>query len=120
MNIIVLDRIARLSDTSTLQALDGVHIRVLNLNRQRIGNAVGIDRIALQAFGLEEDLMRRLVCKPNDLVLDRRTIAGSCALDMAPVHRRPVQVFPNDRVGFFIGLRYAAWDLSKLRSRVQE
>ena len=33
--------------------------------------------------------MRRLVCEPNDLVLDRRTIARSRTLDMAPVHRRP-------------------------------
>jgi hypothetical protein len=52
----------------------------LHIERQAGGNAVGVEFVGLQAFGLDEDLVRILVGEAVDLVFDRRAVARADAL----------------------------------------
>ena len=45
-----------------------------------------------------------LVGEAHDLVLDRRTVARPAALDLAGVHRRPVQVGADEIVDRLVGV----------------
>src|SRR3954468_10125030 len=54
----------------------------------------------IQAFGLEEELVRGLVGKLDDLIFDRRAIARSDRLNLAAVHGRAMNVFADDAVSF--------------------
>src|SRR5437879_5931846 len=49
--------------------------------------------------------------EPHHLVLDRRTIARTHALDLSGIEGRPVQVCPNERMGRRGGLGDVAGNL---------
>ena len=66
---------------------------------QRGRDAVGIDRLVVEPLGLQEDLMPRLVGEADDLVLDRGAIARAPALDLAGIHRRAMQIAPDQLMG---------------------
>jgi hypothetical protein len=55
----------------------------LHLHGERGGHAVDVDFVGVQAFGLEEELVLRLVGKLDDLVFDRRAVARADAFDLA-------------------------------------
>ena len=87
---VVLDRIAGPRDVRALEALDAAHERLLHVERQAGRNAVRVDLMRIEAFGLDEDLVRCLVGEAHDLVLDRGAIARADALDHAGEHRRAI------------------------------
>src|ERR1039458_6342245 len=78
------------------------------------GQAVGINLDRVAALGLEENLMALLVAEAHHLVLDRRAIARSLALDDPGVHRRAVDAAADYFVGARVGKRQMA---GKLRVR---
>src|SRR5688500_11584853 len=65
----------------------------------------------LEAFRLDEDLVTLLLGETDDLVLDGRAIPRSGCLNLAGVHRRPVQIGPDELVGGRARVREMAEDL---------
>ena len=63
--------------------------------------------------------MGRLLGEPNDLVLDRGTVARTHSFDPAAVHGRTIQVGFDQFVGPLVRPGYAACDLSVHSSRRQ-
>src|SRR5262249_60358246 len=85
----------------------------LHILRQRRRNAVWIDRVIVEALGLEEDLVALALLKANHLVFDRWTVARADALDRARVHRRAGEVRLDDGVGGLGRVRDVADDLRR-------
>ena len=75
VEVVVLDGIAGPQDVRVLQARDRAHQRQLDVERQAGRDAVRVELVGRQAFGLEEDLVARLVGEAVDLVLDGRAVA---------------------------------------------
>src|SRR5207302_5449902 len=98
VEVVILDRVARPHDVRPLEAPDRVHQLELHVERQAGGDAVWVDFVAAEAFGLKKQLMAGFACEAVDLVLDGRTIARTHALDRAGIHRRTVQGTANDFV----------------------
>ena len=78
---IVLDGVAGPRDVRVLEAPDGAHELALHVERQAGRDAVRIDLVRVEPLGLDEDLVRGLVREAHDLVLDRRAVARTDALD---------------------------------------
>src|SRR5690606_4994522 len=70
----------------------------LDVERQTGGNAVRIDFMRIEPFRLQEDLVRALIRKAEDLVLDRGTVARTDTFDHAGEHRRAIDSLANDAV----------------------
>jgi len=70
--------------------------------------------VRVQAFGFEKDLVRILVGKAVDLVLDARAVARPHALDDTGVHRRAVETATDDVMRRKIGVRDPAVDLRRM------
>ena len=102
IDVIVLDRIARLQDNGILKPFDRMQERFLHILGQGCGDAVRIDGrnilVLRQALRLEEDLVAVTLAEPDDLVLDRRTVARTDALDPTGIHGRAVNVVADDRM----------------------
>ena len=71
--------------------------------------------MGVQAFGFEEDLVRGLVGKLDDLVFDGRAVARPDRLNLPAVHGRAVDVFADDAVGLRRGLGDVAGHLDRVR-----
>ncbi len=97
--MVVFDGIARPDHPHPLEPGNGREDRELNLFRQRGRDAVGIDRGVVEPFRLQEDLVAVAIAEPDDLVLDRGTIARTAALDLAGIHRRAMHVGPDHFMG---------------------
>ena len=91
IEVVVFDRVARARHVCALEAGDGAHERHLHVERQRSGNAVRVDLVRVQAFRLEEHLVRALLGEAHHLVLDRRAVARADAFDLSRVERRAVE-----------------------------
>ncbi len=87
---------------------------MLDLLRERGRNAVRIDGVIVEPFRLEEDLVAVPLPETDDLVLDRRAIARAPAIDLAGIHRRTMDIRPDDGVGGLGGPGDAALDLRVL------
>ncbi len=98
IDVVVFDRVARPLDSHLLQARHRAQKRLLHLGRQRGRDPVGIDRVVVEALGLEKDLVRRAIRESHDLVLDRRAIARTAALDLTRIHRRAGEIRADDLV----------------------
>ena len=71
----------------------------LDLGRQRRREAADVERRLVPAFGLDEDLMRRIVRELDDLVFDRGAVARTDPADqIETVERRTVQILAHQRV----------------------
>ena len=99
IDMVVFDGIARPDHLHPLESGNGREDRELNLFRQRGRDAVGIDRGVVEPFRLQEDLVAVAVAEPDDLVLDRGTIARTAALDLTGIHRRAMHVGPDHFMG---------------------
>src|SRR5258706_14101172 len=91
-----------------MNALDQLN---LHIERQARGDAVRIELVRREAFGLQKYLMTLLGGKTVNLVLDGGAIARSHALDDPGVHRRTIQVPANDVVASRVRLRNPAGQL---------
>ena len=72
--------------------------RLLHVARQRGRDAVRIDRVVVEPFRLEEDLVPLALGEAHHLVLDRRAIARADAGDLARIHRRAVEIGADHRM----------------------
>ena len=117
---VVFDGVARPGDAGMLKTLDGARQFALRGVGQAGGNAVGIHLRGGQAFRLHEDLMGRLVRKPDHLVLYRGAIARPDALYAAVEHRRVAQGGADDVVGARVGVGNMAWRLARALLRGAE
>src|SRR4029453_11652154 len=83
IDVIVFDGVTRPDDARRLEPGDGREESVLNVFGERGRDAVRIDGVVVEAFGLEKDLMAAALLEAHDLVLDRGTVARADALDGA-------------------------------------
>ena len=58
--------------------------------------------------------MAFLIGKADDFILNGRAVAGSGAVDFAGIHGGSVDIFPNNAVGFGVGIDDMAGDLVKI------
>ncbi len=93
---VVLDGVAGAQHLGLVEAGDGVDDLPLHFHGQRGGHAVDVDLVGVEAFGLEEELVLRLVGELDDLVFDGRAVARADALDAAGIHGRAVHVFADE------------------------
>ena len=91
IEIVVLDRIARLRDRRIFKAGNGPYEFDLHFVRQAGRDAVRVHHVGGQAFGFDEHLVRALVREAHDLVFHGRAIARSHTLDVSAEHRGLVQ-----------------------------
>ena len=89
-----------------------MHQLQLHVEGQAGGDAVWVDFVAGETFGLKKQLMAGFACEAVDLVFDRRAIARPHALDHAGIHRRPVQGAANDFVSPLVGMSDPARQLA--------
>ena len=94
-----------------LQANHGVHHGQLRVERQAGGDAVGVDLVCLEPFGLQVDLVGILVREAVDLVLDGGAIARPHTFDDAGEERRTIQRLADDLVRARVGVRDPARQL---------
>ena len=100
VDMVILDRIARPEHDRSLQAWNGPEQR-------RAGpRAAGTSRSRWDRpsdrpspSGSEENLVPLALCEAHHLVLDRRTVARTGALDLTGIHRRAMKIGANDLVG---------------------
>ena len=111
---VVLDRIAGARQMRLLEAANAAHELLLHVERQAGGDAVRIDLVRVEPFGLDEELMRALVGEAMHLVLDRGAVARAGALDRAGEHRRAIEGGTNDRVRALVGVRDVAGHLARM------
>ena len=83
IDVVVFDGVAGPHHARLFEARDGRHQRELDVLRQRGRDAVRIDRVVVEPFRLEEDLVAVALAEADDLVLDRRAIARAAALRSA-------------------------------------
>ena len=101
VDIIILDRIAIPLHFNLFEAGNGFQKGLLNIIRKRCGNPVRIDRVICKTFRLQEDLVLGPVREPNDLVLDRGTIARAAPRNRSGIHGRLTQIIRDDLVRRF-------------------
>ena len=97
-----------------LEAADRVDELELHVERQAGGDAVRVDLAGVEAFGLEKDLVARLSGEAVNLVLDRRAVPRSDALDDAGEHRRTIQSRADDLVRAQVRVRDPARELPRM------
>ena len=90
--------------------------RLLDVAGEAGGDAVAVVFEGVPPLGLEEDLVLLAVGEADDLVLDRGAVARAGALDLARVHRGPVQVGADDVVDGGVGRGDVAVELRLRRS----
>ena len=100
---IVLDSVTGTGDAGLLEAPHGAHQLPLHVEGQGSGDAVGVQLIAGQALGLDEDLVGIALGEAHHLVFDGRAIARPHAFDDPGIHGRARQATADDLVGLFIG-----------------
>ena len=99
VDIVVFDGVTRPDHPRGFEPRDGRQEFVLNVLRQRGRDAVGVDGVVVETFGLEKDLVAVALLEAHHLVLDRGAIARADTLDGARVHRRAGEISLDDGVG---------------------
>ena len=96
--VVVFDGIAIAHHLGPLEPRHHPDHGILHVARQARGDPVHIDLLRAPPLRLEKQLVALFVGKPHDLVFDARAIPRPARLDLAGVHRRPVQVRPDEVV----------------------
>ena len=117
---VVFDGVAVPHDLGVLEAGDQWDDGVLDVSGEAGGDPVAVIFERGAPLGLEEDLVRSSVGEPDDLVLDRGAVSGSGALDLAGIHRGPVEVGPDQVVDLGRGAGDLAVELWLLDPVVEE
>ena len=103
-----------------LEAAHGTDDLHLHVERQAGGDPVRVEFVGGQAFRLDEDLVRRLVGKTGDLVLDRRAVTRPNPLDHPGVHGAAIQVVADHLVGELVGMGNVAGHLTRVLAGVAD
>src|SRR6185369_8704195 len=85
--VVVLDRIPGAGHRHVRETRDRAQHRELHGRRERRRESVDVELVCVVSFRLEEELMTLCLGKPDDLVLDRRTVAWSARRNRTAVHR---------------------------------
>ncbi len=109
--IIVLHRITPAQHLGLLESRNVLEHGLLHVVGQARADPVAVILQRVAAFRLQKNLMPVFVRKADDLVFDGGAIARSAALDLAGVHRCPVQIGPDQVVDGFICIRDVAIEL---------
>ena len=107
VHAVILDGVGGAHHFRPLQAGDGVEHFQLHVLRQSGGEALDVQLLGVQAHGLDEQLVAFLVGEPvkaGDFGFNGRAVPGPYPLNHAAVHGGAVQVFPDDPVGFGVGV----------------
>ena len=120
VGVVVFDGIAGTHHDGMLQTGDGVDHGLLHVQRQAGGDAVGIDLRAVQAFGLQEDLVPFALGEARHLVLDGGAVAGARALDDPGEQGRAVEAGTDGRMGGLVGPGDVAGHLRQHRAGTTE
>ena len=88
----------------------------LSIKWQRGGYAIWIDFPNPQSFRFKKYLMRCFFGKPHDLVLHRRAVAWTGAVDTTIIDRRAIQRRPDHLMSPFIGASDMAYSLPRMFS----
>ncbi len=92
----------------------------LYVQGQAGGEAVAVVLCLVQPFGLKEDMVALPIGEAGNLVLNRRAVAGACALDDAGKERGSLKAFPDDGGCMLIGVGHVAGLLRQGRLRPAE
>ena len=87
-----------------LEPGDRAHEIQLDVERQTRGDPVGVELRGRKALWFEEDLVRRLVRKPCDLVFDGWAIARTYTFYDSGEHRRSIETTANQLMRAFVGV----------------
>ena len=83
---IILDGVAGPGDARLLEAPHGAYKRPLHIEGQGSGDAIGVQLVAGQALGLDENLVGIALGEAHHLVLDGRAVARPHAFDDPGIH----------------------------------
>ena len=120
VDVVVFDGVAEAEHLDGFKARDGAQEGGLGRVGHRGRDAVRIDGRIIEAFRLEEDLVRGLVGEAHDLVLDRGAVAGPAAGQVAAVDGAVAEVVGDDAVGRLGRVGHAAGDLRHVDAVGQE
>src|SRR5690606_17678903 len=91
-----------------------------HIERQARRDSVRVDLVRVQAFRLDEDLVRSLVGEAMNLVFDRGTVARADAFDHAREHRRAIAPRADDLVRPLVRRGDVADDLARMVAAAAE
>ena len=111
VHTVVLNGIGGPHDLQLLKAHDGMVHGVLHVLGQAGAEALQIHLLGVLAAGLHKHLVAILVGKAHDLILNAGAVAGADALDQPAIQRASADVFPDDPVGFGVGVGNVALHL---------
>ena len=111
---IVFDRIPRPNHLGLLQARNRRNHSSLNINRHARRHTIHIDLVRIQSFRLQEDLVRHLIRKLDELVLYGRTVPRPDPFYLAAVERGTPNAFPYDAGSFRSGPAQEALNLGAI------
>ena len=106
INTVILNRVCVPHDLRMFQSRYRTVHRDLHILRKRARHTSNIHFIRVDALRLNKYLMAFLIRKPDNLILNRRTVARAGTLDHSGIQRRTIQI--------------AADDLMRLRIRVSQ
>ena len=109
--VVVFHGIAVAHDPGVFEPRHEADHRVLHIPRQARRDPVDIHLLRPPPLRLEEQLMGFAVGEPHHLVFNARAVARPARLDLAAVHRRPVEIGTDQGVDGGIRPRDPAVDL---------
>ena len=111
IDVVVLDGVAVTQDSCSAQTRYRDDEGLLDVARQRRGNAVRVDRRGPEPLGFQKDPVAFPVAEPHHLVLDGRAVAGTGTVDSAGVDGCTVKIGANDVVRGLRGRRHMTGNL---------
>ena len=108
VHALVFDGIGRAHDLGLLQTGYGPQHPDLHILRHAGGEALDIHFLSIQAAGLDKELVAGFLRETDNLGFDAGAVPGTHTGNGAVVHGAPVQVFPDDPVGFLVGVGQVA------------
>ncbi len=111
MDEVVFDGVAGADHHAVFETGQRVDERFLHVARQAHREAVDVDLWNVEAFGLEEDLMRLLVGESHDLVFERWTVSRSNARNLSVVERGLADIRPDQVADAVVRIEDVAADL---------
>ena len=96
---VILDRVPGADHFGLLQSRNRCDHTRLHIDRHAGRHSVNVDLVCVEAFRLEEDLVRFLIGKFNELIFDGRAVSRSYAFNLSAVQRRPSDTLRDNAPG---------------------
>ena len=104
VHAVILNGVGRPGHLRPLQTGQGVEHLDLHILRQGGGEPLNVNFLRVQPHGLQKELVPGLVRKAHHLILNGGAIPGTNPLNDPGEEGGPVQVGPDDGVGFLVGI----------------